>query len=81
MAVLEGAAADIRRVDDGSDPARARYVTRTPLMKFPDTNTFEAVTLENGRTGLVAYAAAQLGYSDGGNNRKRLEAVMERLDR
>lgn len=78
---MRAAAADIRRVDDGSDPARARYVTRTPLMKFPDTNTFEAVTLENGRTGLVAYAAAQLGYSDGGNNRKRLEAVMERLDR
>ena len=31
--------------------------------------------------GLVAYAAAQLGYSDGGNNRKRLEAVIERLDK
>lgn len=77
---LRAATSDVRRVDDGSDPARARYVTRTPLMKFPDTNSFEAVTLENGRTGLVAYAAAKLGYSDGGNNRKRLEAVIERLD-
>lgn len=76
---LRAVAADIRRVDDGSDPARARYVTRTPLMRFPDTNSFEAVVLENGRTGLVAYAAAQLGYSDGGNNRKRLEAVIESL--
>jgi len=76
---LRAMASDVRRVDDGSDPARARYVTRTPLMRFPDTNSFEAVVLENGRTGLVAYAAAQLGYSDGGNNRKRLEAVVERL--
>jgi len=74
-------ASDVRRVDDASDPARARYVTRTPLMRFPDTNSFEAVTLENGRTGLVAYAAAQLGHSDGGNNRKRLEAVIERFDK
>lgn len=70
---------DVVRVDDGNDPARARYVTRTALMRFPDTNSFEAVTLENGRTGLVAYAAAQLGYSDGGNNRKRLEAVAARI--
>ncbi|MAZ18127.1 MAG: hypothetical protein CL535_17605 [Ahrensia sp.] len=71
----------IRRVDDGGDPARARYITRTPLMRFPDTNSFEAVALENGQTGLVAYARAQLGYSDGGNNRKRLDAVIDRLDR
>ena len=78
---LRATASDVRRVDDGSDPTRARYVTRTPLMRFPDANSFEAVTLENGRTGLVAYAAARLGYSDGGNNRKRLEAVMERLDK
>lgn len=68
-----------RRVDDGGDPARARYVTRTPFMRFPDTNSFEAVALEGGRTGLVAHARAQLGRSDLGNNRKRLEAVLEKL--
>lgn len=72
---------DVRRVDDGSDPTRARYITRTPLMQFPDINSFEAVALDNGRTGLVAYARAHLGYSDGGNNRKRLDAVIDRLDK
>ncbi|MCI5074296.1 DUF1499 domain-containing protein [Oricola sp.] len=65
----------VRRVDDGSDPTRARYVTWSPLMRFPDTNAFEAVPLDDGRTGLVAYARAQLGYSDGGANLKRLQAV------
>lgn len=69
----------IRRVDDRSDPARARYVTYTPVMRFPDTTSFEAVTMEDGRTGLVAHARAQLGRSDLGNNRKRLETVIARI--
>jgi len=68
-----------RRVDDTSDPAQARYVTWTPLMRFPDTSSFEAVPLGNGRTGLVAYGRAQIGYSDGGVNRRRLENILARL--
>ncbi|GAB4355563.1 MAG: hypothetical protein Kow0026_14800 [Oricola sp.] len=69
-----------RRVDDTSDPARARYVTWTPLMRFPDTSSFEAVPLENGRVGLVAYGRAQIGYSDGGVNRRRLQRIVDSLD-
>jgi hypothetical protein len=76
---LRAVTANVRRVDDGSDPLRARYVTSSPLMGFPDTNSFEAVAMENGRIGLVANARAQLGYSDGGNNRKRLEEIVSRL--
>jgi hypothetical protein len=68
-----------RRVDDGSDPAKARYVTRTPLMRFPDTNSFEAVPLPGGRTGLVAYARAQIGRGDMGVNRARLEKITAAL--
>lgn len=68
------------RVDNGGDPARARFVTYTQTMRFPDTNSFEAVPLGNGRTGLVAYARAQLGSSDVGNNRKRLAAIVSRID-
>jgi hypothetical protein len=67
-----------QRVDDGSDPAYARYVTFTPLMRFPDTNDIEAVTLADGRTGLRAYARAQLGKSDGGTNRARLKRWLAR---
>jgi len=68
-----------RRVDDTSDPAQARYVTWTPLMRFPDTSSFQAVPLDNGRVGLVAYGRAQIGYSDGGVNRRRLEWIVSRL--
>ena len=67
------------RVDDGADPARARYVTFTPLMRFPDTTSFEAVLLDDGRTGLVAYARSQIGRFDQGVNRARLAKVADRL--
>lgn len=77
MAVLNeqiNAQPDIKeRVDNGENPAALRYVTWTNTMRFPDTNQFLAVDLGDGRTGLIAYARAQLGYSDQGNNRARLE--------
>lgn len=68
-----------RRVDDTSDPAQARYVTWTPVMRFPDTSSFEAVPLDDGRVGLVAYGRAQIGYSDRGVNRRRLKRIVGRL--
>ena len=61
-----------RRVDDRSDPAYARYVTHSPWMRFPDTTDIEAVELELGRTGLRAYARAQIGRRDFGANATRL---------
>ncbi|MBO6637425.1 MAG: DUF1499 domain-containing protein [Roseitalea sp.] len=60
------------RVDDGADPNALRYVTWTETMRFPDTNQFLAVDRGDGTSGLVAYARAQVGYSDQGNNRARL---------
>lgn len=64
------------RVDDGSNPAYARFVVRSPLMRFPDTVDIEAVELANGRTGLRAYARAQLGRSDMGANKAFLRAIL-----
>tara|TARA_R110002020_G_scaffold16307_19_gene57712 strand:- start:3526 stop:4023 length:498 start_codon:yes stop_codon:yes gene_type:complete len=64
-----------RRIDDRSDPARARFVTYSPLMRFPDMIHLQASPLPDGRTGLMAYSAAQLGKSDLGKNRARLEAL------
>ncbi|OCW57289.1 DUF1499 domain-containing protein [Hoeflea olei] len=66
------------RVDDGSDPRKARFVTYSPTMRFPDVIHLEATPLDDGRTGLMAYAAAQLGKSDLGKNRGRLEALFAR---
>lgn len=65
----------MERVDDSADPARLRIVTWTPGFRFPDTNNFEAVALAKGKTGLVAYARAQIGHSDRGKNLQRLRAV------
>lgn len=64
-----------RRVDDGNDPSRARFVTYSPVMRFPDTIDLAARKLPDGRTGLMAYARAQLGKKDLGKNRERLEAL------
>jgi hypothetical protein len=63
----------VRRVDDGSDPSYARYVTFTPWMRFPDTTDIQAIRMADGHTGLRAYARAQLGSSDGGVNEARLK--------
>ena len=65
------------RVDDGSDPTRARFVTYSAVMRFPDVIHLEAVTMADGRTGLMAYSRAQLGKSDFGKNRARLESLLE----
>jgi len=66
-----------RRVDDRKDPARARFVTYSPLIRFPDMIHLEARAMPHGRTGIMAYARAQLGKSDLGKNRERLEALFE----
>ncbi|MCY0147984.1 DUF1499 domain-containing protein [Hoeflea sp. G2-23] len=66
-----------RRVDDGNNPATARIVTYSPTMRFPDVIHLEARPLADGRTGLMAYSAAQLGKSDFGVNRARLQALFD----
>lgn len=64
-----------RRLDDRDDPSRARFVTYSPVMRFPDTIDLAAQKLSDGRTGVMAYARAQLGKDDLGKNRQRLEAL------
>ncbi|MBC7281341.1 DUF1499 domain-containing protein [Hoeflea sp.] len=64
-----------RRVDDRTNPAKARFVTHSSMLRFPDVIHLEARPLPDGRTGLMAYARAQLGKSDLGKNRARLEAL------
>ncbi|WP_340162169.1 DUF1499 domain-containing protein [uncultured Hoeflea sp.] len=64
-----------RRVDDRTDQSRARFVTYSPLMRFPDVIHLEARPLPDGRTGIMAYARAQLGKSDMGKNLERLRSL------
>jgi len=68
-----------RRVDDEADPLAARFVTYSPLMRFPDVIHLRTTRLADGRTGIMAYARAQLGQKDFRKNRARLETLLETL--
>ena len=52
-------------------PLARRVVTRSRVMRFPDTNTIEAVPTERG-TAIRAYARASVGQADFGTNAARL---------
>jgi len=72
------------RVDDESDPLRFRYVTRTPLMHYPDTVNIEIIPLASvdgePRSSIAIHSRAKLGYSDLGMNRARIEKWLSRLE-
>ncbi|MDF1609661.1 DUF1499 domain-containing protein [Hoeflea sp. YIM 152468] len=64
-----------RRLDDAADPTKARFVTYSPRLRFPDMIHLEARAMPDGRTGVMAYSRAQLGEKDFGKNRARLETL------
>ncbi|MEM9733679.1 MAG: DUF1499 domain-containing protein [Pseudomonadota bacterium] len=69
----------LHRVDDDSDPMQIRYVQHTPLLRFPDTISVRFIPLDENRSTIALYARAQVGYSDMGNNLKRLNRWLSRL--
>ena len=66
-----------RRVDDGKVPAYARYLTFSPVMRFPDAIDILAMRLPNGTTGLSVYSRAKLGSKDFGKNREHIRKLMD----
>lgn len=76
------AAQSIRWVERDPTGLYARGITRSPLMKFPDTSHIWALPSGDDQTksSLVLYAAAQLGHSDLGKNRQRLDSWLGLLD-
>jgi uncharacterized protein (DUF1499 family) len=56
-----------------------RYVARTRLMRYPDTIQVRYVDLGGGRSSLMLYSRSQIGRSDFGVNRARLEAWLATL--
>lgn len=63
--------------DDGG--LTQRYVQRTRIMRFPDTIVVKFIDLGDGRSTLALYSRSQLGESDFGVNRARIERWIERL--
>lgn len=50
-----------------------RYLARTRLMRFPDTVSVRFIDLGGGRSTLALYSRSQIGRSDFGVNKARLE--------
>jgi len=62
-----------------SDPAQDRYLVRTRLMRFPDTIVVQIIEIGKDRSTLAAYSRSQIGRSDLGVNRRRLERWIARI--
>jgi hypothetical protein len=58
-----------------------RYVQRTPLLRFPDTIDVRFIDLPDGRSTLALYSRSQIGSSDMGVNRARIERWLAALAR
>ncbi len=56
-----------------------RYVARTRIMRFPDTINVLIIPISADASTLALYSRSQIGYSDWGVNRKRLERWLERI--
>lgn len=63
--------------DDGG--FTQRYVQRTKIMRFPDTIVVRFIDLGDGRSTIALYSRSQLGESDFGVNRARIERWLEKL--
>ncbi len=68
-----------QRIDDRSDPLRARYVTFSPGLRFPDLIDIQVSPLAENRSGVEIYSRARLGKLDFGANRARIEALIAAL--
>ncbi|GGK35560.1 DUF1499 domain-containing protein [Salinarimonas ramus] len=58
-----------------------RFVARTGLMRYPDTIAARIYGAGPGRSRLALYSRSQIGYSDMGVNRARLERWLEEIER
>ncbi len=56
-----------------------RIVVRSRLMRYPDTVNLRVISLGEGRSSLLLYSRSQIGWSDMGVNRARLERVVGRI--
>lgn len=69
---------DVRPVDEATGD-EDRYIARTRLMRFPDTVSALTVDLGDGRSTLALYSRSQIGLTDFGVNRARVERWLKRI--
>jgi uncharacterized protein (DUF1499 family) len=59
----------------------ARYIQRTRVMRFPDTVNVRFIDLGEGRSTIALYSRSQLGESDFGENRARIQRWLSKLEK
>jgi len=69
----------LQRVDDDSEPNKLRFVQRTAKMLFPDTIRIELVPVGKTKSTLAIYSQSQVGYSDRGFNKARVNRWLKRI--
>ena len=69
----------LERVDDKSDPLRMRFIQRSRLMRYPDTIRIQFFAMGEKTSTLALYSQSQIGTSDFGVNRARLNRWLRRL--
>ncbi len=83
--MLEDAFADValgepRVTRKSSDGGQRDFVQRSALLRFPDTITFEAIDLGEGKSTLAIYSRSAIGHSDLGVNKKRIDGWLKKLE-
>lgn len=70
---------EIVQVDSNEEVLTDRYIQRSRLMQFPDTVVVRFLDQPAGQSTLAIYSRSQLGESDLGVNRQRIERWLEKL--
>jgi uncharacterized protein (DUF1499 family) len=76
----------VARAEPGTSPLedrgdQLRYLVRSRLFRFPDTVNVEIIGRPGGEATLALYSRSQIGRSDLGANRRRLERWLQEIDR
>lgn len=72
---------NVEQVSANDSGFAQRYVQRTKIMRFPDTVVVRFIDLGDGRSTIALYSRSQLGESDFGVNRARIERWLEKLSK
>jgi uncharacterized protein (DUF1499 family) len=78
--VSEAALMDANTTLVQSDPKQDRYLVRTRLMRYPDTVVVEVIEQGPTLSTLALYSRSQIGRSDFGVNRRRIERWVGRIE-
>jgi uncharacterized protein (DUF1499 family) len=69
----------LTRIATDAVSATERYIQRSALLEFPDTIVVRYIEIGNGRSTLAIYSRSQLGHSDMGVNKARIERWLTKL--